>query len=42
MIIAQHTAWGLNELLDLTEDELMTWLDVCRNVNQRLQDDDAG
>lgn len=27
MAIASHTGWGLNELLDLTTDELLAWHD---------------
>ena len=31
-VLAQRSGWGLNELLNLEEDDLLLWLDTGRRV----------
>ncbi len=31
-VLAQRSGWGLNELLDLDEEELLLWLDTGKRV----------
>ena len=31
-VLAQRSGWGLNELLDLEEEELLLWLDAGKRV----------
>jgi len=35
VILAQRCGWGLNELLDLDEEELLKWLEATALVMQR-------
>ncbi|MBT8421262.1 MAG: GpE family phage tail protein [Gammaproteobacteria bacterium] len=37
MLLAQHTGWSLNELLDLTEDDLTDWLETVRKLIRRRE-----
>ena len=36
-LLAQRSGWGLNELLDLQEDDLLLWLDAGKRVAARAQ-----
>ncbi len=31
-VLGQRSGWGLNELLDLDEEELLLWLDTGKRV----------
>ncbi|AJQ93233.1 hypothetical protein [Gynuella sunshinyii] len=31
-VLAQRSGWGLNELLDLEEEELLEWLETGRRL----------
>ena len=31
-VLAQRSGWGLNELLDLEEEELLLWIDTGKRV----------
>jgi len=31
-VLGQRSGWGLNELLDLEEDDLLMWLETGRRV----------
>lgn len=35
MVLAQQSGWGLDELLNLEEDEVVTWLDVSERIGRR-------
>ncbi len=35
MVLAQHSGWGLNELLDIEEQEVIAWLEVSERISRR-------
>ena len=36
-LLAQRSGWGLNELLDLQEDDLLLWLEAGKRVAAQAQ-----
>jgi len=36
MLLSRQSGWGLNELLELDEEELIDWLETGRRVQERM------
>jgi hypothetical protein len=37
MLLSRQSGWGLNELLELDEAELVDWLDTGRRIQERME-----